>query len=202
MSDVKVWNYMGVTLRSALICAGGLLAICFSALPYLDGLRHPSKVSLSDIGCPSGMEENMLVGRCMISLQAATAIAYAAEDAGEANKLNQLSAIQIRGLAQSVTENSKKRFKLFHLAALMGDAESQFIVGGLFSKGDGVEEDDLEALRWLHESGINGYRKAQLRLAYMLATGEFVEKDDAQAVQWLGKAEKKAEVRTAKAEGA
>jgi hypothetical protein len=58
----------------------------------------------------------------------------------------------------------------------------------MYSKGEGTNEDNLEALKWLKESAHNGYPKAQLRLAYMLSAGEFVKKDEEAALVWMEKA--------------
>ena len=82
-----------------------------------------------------------------------------------------------------------------------GSAESQFVVGSMYSNGKGTEEDDMESLRWLHGSAHGGYLKAQLRLVHMLSKGVYVEKDDVEAVHWLKRARKSIRAALAKDTG-
>lgn len=201
MSRSKVWRYMGVGLGGAVLGVAGLLATVIFVMPSVIKPHQLSKVSLSDIGCPSGMNEDMAAGACVISPANFTALAYATEGVDGLDLLkHNPSPVDIRQAAHKIENDDQLAFNLYRMAAVLGDAHSQFIVGGLYSNGKGTEENDLEALRWLHESAHNGHRKAQLRLAYMLSKGEFVEKDDVQAILWLTRAKESAPIDTAKAE--
>ena len=126
----------------------------------------------------------------MISVQSKAAVSYVLHDRGGSKRLEAIPGREVlKRAAKEIQGNSKQEFALFHFAALLGDPESQFIVGGMISNGEGTDENDLEALKWLHEAAHNNYRKAQLRLAYMLSKGGFVEKDEVEALRWLKRAE-------------
>jgi len=202
MSRSKAWKYIGVGLGGAVLGVAGLCAFVLILFLSLPEYAKPSKVSLSDIGCLSGMNEDMASGKCIITHENLTALAYATEgiDGLDLLQHNPDPAL-IRQAASKIEDDDRLAFNLYRMAAILGDSHSQFIVGGLYSTGKGTKENDLEALRWLHESAHNGFRKAQLRLAYMLSKGEFVEKDDVQAVQWLKRAKESEPIDTAKAEG-
>ena len=186
----KALKVIGIGTIGGVITLGGLFVVVTEVMPRLDGFDQATKVSLSGIGCPAGMNEDMTNGKCGATSQTLTALIYATDGVAGLDLLeDKPDPVNIRNLASQLDENPKASFKLFHIAALLGDAESQFIVGGMFSTGTGTEEDDLESLRWLHESAQSGYRKAQLRLAYMLSKGEFVAKNETDAAKWLKRAE-------------
>jgi len=131
----------------------------------------------------------MSVGRCAMTPQSFTVLTYATEGMNGLDILkDKPEPSAIRGFASKVGDDDRLAFKLYHIAAILGDGESQFILGGMYSNGKGIAEDDMESLRWLHESAHNGYRKSQLRLAYMLSAGEFIAKNEAEAVRWLKRA--------------
>ena len=65
-----------------------------------------------------------------------------------------------------------------------GDAEAQFNLGVLYNNGDGVPQDDAEAVRWYRLAADQGYADAQYNLGVMYATGEGVPQDDAEALRW------------------
>ena len=68
--------------------------------------------------------------------------------------------------------------------AEQGDAQSQASLGWLYANGDGVPEDDAEAVRWYRLSAEQGDAAAQTNLGWMYANGEGVPEDDAEAVRW------------------
>ena len=69
--------------------------------------------------------------------------------------------------------------------AEQGDAEAQFTLGGMYQFGQGVAEDDAEAVRWFRRAADQGHAFAQFNLATMSATGEGVPQDDAEAGRWF-----------------
>ena len=187
----KALKVIGIGLVGGLISIGGVVASVVYVIPEILAYEPEQKVSLSSVACPPGMIENMGSGQCSASEESVTkaAIALALIEDKISHKVDR-DPVFIRKLANSVREDAQLSFKLFHLAAVMGDAESQFILGAMLSNGEGTNEDDHESLQWLYESAQRGYRKAQLRIAYMLSSGEFVEKNDLEAVHWLKRAEK------------
>jgi TPR repeat protein len=66
-----------------------------------------------------------------------------------------------------------------------GDAASQYNLGMLYARGDGVDEDLAEAARWFRRAAERGQVDAQARLGGMYARGLGVEKDRVEAARWL-----------------
>ena len=64
------------------------------------------------------------------------------------------------------------------------DAEAQYDLGLKYYNGEGVPEDDAEAMRWFRMAAEQGYADAQFRLARMYYNGAGVSKDDAEAARW------------------
>ena len=54
----------------------------------------------------------------------------------------------------------------------------------MYANGDGVAEDDAEAVRWYRLAAEQGYVFAQFNLGVMYSRGEGVPEDDAEAVRW------------------
>ena len=65
-----------------------------------------------------------------------------------------------------------------------GHAGAQFFLGLMYGNGEGVVEDDAEAVRWYRLAADQGGADAQLNLGLMYAIGEGVVEDDAEAVRW------------------
>ena len=73
---------------------------------------------------------------------------------------------------------------LLRAQAEQGDATAQVIVGSMYSNGEGVPEDDTEAVRWYRLAAEQGHAGAQDNLAGMLALGHGVPPDMVQAYAW------------------
>ena len=75
-------------------------------------------------------------------------------------------------------------------AAKLGHVDAQYNLGVMYAIGEGVPEDDTEAVRWLHKAKAAEYGLAlgQYNLGVMYAIGEGVPEDDAEAVRWYRKA--------------
>jgi hypothetical protein len=188
MRKKTFFKFIFVSLISAVCGAGMFLGFITYVIPRLVVLVPEPNINLADIGCPSGTYEDMNRNRCSISTQSKAALAYVLEGSGVGiSSEGTPNPVILRKFATQISATEKGKFKLLHAAALFGDAESQFLVGAMYSKGKGTVEDNLEALKWLNESAHNGYPKAQLRLAYMLSAGEFVKKDEEAALVWMEK---------------
>ena len=72
--------------------------------------------------------------------------------------------------------------------AEQGDARAQFNLGLMYLNGDGVPEDDAEAVKWYRKAAEQGYAAAQDNLGGMYVKGEGVPQYDAAAVKWYRKA--------------
>ena len=69
--------------------------------------------------------------------------------------------------------------------AEQGDAEAQFNLGFMYANGEGVPEDDAEAVRWYRMAAEQGYARAQSILGLMYANGEGVPENYVRAYAWL-----------------
>jgi len=69
--------------------------------------------------------------------------------------------------------------------AEQGYAEAQVQLGFRYDNGEGVPEDDAEAVRWYRLSAEQGYVLAQHNLGVMYLNGRGVPQDDAEAVRWF-----------------
>ena len=54
----------------------------------------------------------------------------------------------------------------------------------MYDKGQGVAQDDTEAVRWYRLAVAQGYALAQFGMGVMYAYGQGVAQDDAEAVRW------------------
>jgi TPR repeat protein len=69
--------------------------------------------------------------------------------------------------------------------AAQGDADAQFTLGFLYSKGEGVPQDHAEALKWFRLAAAQGHAKAQYNLGAMYGNGQGVPQNYVQALKWL-----------------
>ena len=69
-------------------------------------------------------------------------------------------------------------------AAEQGDAEAQFNLGVMYRDGEGVPQDEAEAVRWFRLAAEQGLAVGQSNLGLMYATGRGVPQDEAEAVRW------------------
>ena len=69
-----------------------------------------------------------------------------------------------------------------------GYAKAQFHLGVMYEKGEGVSEDDVQAVYWYKKAAEQGHTEAQSHLGTMYATGAGVIEDYVQAVYWYKKA--------------
>ena len=54
----------------------------------------------------------------------------------------------------------------------------------MYANGDGVPEDDVEAIGWYRAAAEQGYADAQYNLGYMYGTGQGVPEDIVLAYMW------------------
>ena len=73
-------------------------------------------------------------------------------------------------------------------AAEDGHVEAQVRLGVKYDLGEGVPEDDSEAVKWYRKAAEQGYASAQFNLGVMYDLGEGVPEDDSEAVKWYRKA--------------
>lgn len=71
-----------------------------------------------------------------------------------------------------------------HARAAAGDANAQLNMGGVFFKGEQLEQDFAEAAKWFHLAAKQGQVQAQFNLAMMYTIGQGVEQNHTEAVKW------------------
>ncbi len=69
--------------------------------------------------------------------------------------------------------------------AEQGNANAQFNLGLIYSKGRGVPQDYAEAARWYRRAADQGVAQAQFTLGFMYSKGRAVPRDYAQAHMWF-----------------
>ena len=70
----------------------------------------------------------------------------------------------------------------------MGDAEVQFSLGMRYLNGEGISQNDTEAVQQFRKAAEQGHIEAQSILGWCYLQGKGVRQNDAEAVQWLRKA--------------
>ena len=68
-------------------------------------------------------------------------------------------------------------------SAEQGDANAQYNLGNRYRKGEGVPQDDKEAVKWFRKSAEQGDASAQCNLGVMYYLGEGVPQDYKEAVR-------------------
>ncbi len=77
----------------------------------------------------------------------------------------------------------------WHLkSAALGSAESQYLLGDFYSRGERVPQSDVEAVNWYREAAVQGFAKAQTELGFCYHEGKGVHQDDVEAVKWYRRA--------------
>ena len=88
-------------------------------------------------------------------------------------------------LAASQPEAAKAQdIEPLRMAAEQGDANAQFNLGHRYDNGDGVPENDREAVRWYRMAAEQGHADSQFDLGVTYANGEGVPKDYVKAYAW------------------
>ena len=98
-----------------------------------------------------------------------------------------LVAATLTACVQTQDEHSPAAQALADLraSAEAGDAEAQFILGGIYVAGVGVPQDDAEAIAWYRRAAEQGDARAQYNLGGMYREGRGVPQDDVEAHMWL-----------------
>lgn len=75
-----------------------------------------------------------------------------------------------------------------HAKAEQGNATAQYTLGMMYSKGQGVMQNDIEAAKWFGEAAEQGDAEAQVNLGMMYYHGYGVPENYGEALTWLHKA--------------
>ncbi|HHF5441502.1 TPA: tetratricopeptide repeat protein [Haemophilus influenzae] len=79
-------------------------------------------------------------------------------------------------------------FKFLLPLAEQGNALAQMMLGVMYAKGQGVKQDDVEAVKWYRKAAEQGYADAQANLGSAYSAGRGVRQDYIEAVKWFKKA--------------
>ena len=82
----------------------------------------------------------------------------------------------------------KAALRQFRALAEEGHAGAQFYLGLMYDEGEGVPENDIQAVFWFRQAAEQGDADAQLNLGFMYDNGEGVPENDIQAVFWFRQA--------------
>ena len=75
-------------------------------------------------------------------------------------------------------------FEMTKRLAESGNPNAQFKLGVMYANGEGVPENDAEAVKWFRLAADQGDTGAQSNLGFMYASGRGVQENDAEAVKW------------------
>ncbi len=91
----------------------------------------------------------------------------------------------------------RKALDLYSKAARLGDADAQFILGGMYHEGLGTEKNKKEAFKWLLKAAEQGRSTAESEniLGYSYLQGDGVPQNFVEARRWYEKAATKKHVR-------
>ena len=70
-----------------------------------------------------------------------------------------------------------------------GDVETQYNLGVMYDFGEGVPQDDVEAVAWYRQAAEEGHATVQYNLGFAYANGEGVPQDDTEAMALWRQAE-------------
>ena len=84
----------------------------------------------------------------------------------------------------------KRIFPVLENMAKQGDTTAQIQVGCMYEIGEGVEQNEEQAVYWFTEAAKQGNTEGQLILAEMYTEGDLVEENQEQAVYWYMQAAK------------
>ena len=79
-------------------------------------------------------------------------------------------------------------FEKLHQAAEQGHVPSQYNIGVMYKKGQGVDINFKEAAKWYLKAANQGYTEAQYNIGVMLYEGKGVEQNYKEAFNWFLKA--------------
>lgn len=111
---------------------------------------------------------------------------YAAEEIDEKIQLFKIQAYKYyNGIGRP--QNYAKALNLYKVAAQRGDAEAQFVVGGMLFKGLGTDPDKKEAFKWLLQAAKQNERTPESMqiIGSMYLRGNGVPQSYIEAKKWL-----------------
>ncbi len=84
----------------------------------------------------------------------------------------------------AATGNMSTALRELHARAVAGDADAQLNMGGVFCKGQDIEQDYAECAKWFRLAARQGHSQAQFNLGMMYDLGLGAAQDHTEAVKW------------------
>lgn len=82
----------------------------------------------------------------------------------------------------------KNNFESCRIAAQKGDAQAMGVLGLMYEKGLGTDQDYVQAVHWLEKGAKKGDAPSQNNLGFLYLKGRSVKQNNAKARQWFEKA--------------
>jgi len=82
------------------------------------------------------------------------------------------------------TQAESSDYEVIRKSAEQGNAPEQSNLGVMYANGEGVPEDDAEAVKWFRKAAEQGHAEAQFNLGLMYAKGEGAPEDYVEAYVW------------------
>jgi len=89
-----------------------------------------------------------------------------------------------KGLAAAQAGDFATALQEWTPLADQGNASAQYNLGIMYGQGQGVPQDDAEAIRWYRLAADQGNASAQYNLGVMYRRGDGVPQDYAEAIRW------------------
>ena len=128
----------------------------------------------------------IVLGILLLLSTSSTLDVYAAGGVDEKVQLYKIQAYKYyNGIGKP--KNYAKALRLYQVAAQRGDAEAQFIVGGMLFKGLGTDPDKKEAFKWLLQAAKQGKHSPESMqiIGSMYLRGSGVPQSYKEAKKWL-----------------
>lgn len=82
--------------------------------------------------------------------------------------------------------------------AKQGNSTAQTVLGIMYDKGEGVTENDVEAVKWYRKAAVRGDADLQHNLGVMYYAGDGVPENNISAYVWMSMAKTQGNTNTAK----
>ena len=87
-------------------------------------------------------------------------------------------------LEAHIQGNYSKSLPIFRSLAERGDAAAQYDLGISYARGEGVLQNDVEAVRWYRAAAEQGFTLAQHNLGFMYENGRGIPQNYVDALRW------------------
>ena len=91
----------------------------------------------------------------------------------------------VKGLKAYNKGDYQQAYGIFRSLAEDGDSSAQFNLGLMYYEGQGIPQNDVEAIRWYRAAAEQGHAKAQFNLGNRYAHGRGVAQNYVEAVRWF-----------------